>query len=110
MEKAMNFLIWIGVLLIVGGTAYYFFPATWTEKIKGWKTVIWNMIVALFPVVLESLDKLQALDLNQYLTPVNAIIAGFVIAGVGVLLRLITTGPVGSKGDEAPAPATKAGD
>lgn len=35
------------------------------EKVKGWKTLIWNGFVALAPVVLVTLDKLQAVDLSQ---------------------------------------------
>lgn len=80
------------------------------EKLKGWKTIIWNGFVALMPLVLVSLDKLQALDLTQYMSAPLAILAGFVIGGVGMGLRVVTTGPVGSKGDDAPAPDVKAGD
>lgn len=80
------------------------------EKLKGWKTMIWNGFVAVTPVALVSLDKLQALDLSQYMTWWMAIIVGFLVSAVGVWLRYVTTGPVGSKGEVAPAADTKAGD
>jgi hypothetical protein len=79
------------------------------EKIKGWKTMIWNGFIALAPVMMVSLDRLQAVDLSQYMTWYVAIAVGFAVSAVGVWLRYITTGPVGSKGDDFPAPA-KAGD
>jgi hypothetical protein len=79
------------------------------EKIKGWKTMIWNGLIALAPVMMVSLDRLQAVDLNQYMTWYMAIAVGFAVSAVGVWLRYVTTGPVGSKVDDFPA-AAKAGD
>jgi hypothetical protein len=79
-------------------------------KLRGWKTIIWNGFVAVAPVVLVSLDKLASLDLSQYMTWWMAIVVGFVVSAVGVWLRYVTTGPVGAKGDEEPAPDVKAGD
>jgi hypothetical protein len=79
------------------------------EKIKGWKTMIWNGFIALAPVMMVSLDRLQAVDLSQYMTWYVAIAVGFAVSAVGVWLRYVTTGPVGSKGDDIPAPA-KVGD
>ena len=80
------------------------------KKLDGWKTIIWNGFLAVMPLILVSLDKLQALDLTPYMTPWMGIAVGFVISAVGVWLRYITTGPVGAKGDEEPAPDVKAGD
>lgn len=80
------------------------------EKLKGYKTMVWNGFVAIVPVVLVSLDKLASVDLSQYMTWWMAIAVGFVVSAVGVWLRYITTGPVGAKGDEAPDPDVKAGD
>lgn len=104
-----TFLIVLGFALIVGGLGYIY-RAWLFEKIKGYRTIIWNALVAMCPVLLTGLDKLQALDLTQYLTPTNAIIAGVVIGGMGIWLRTITTGPVGSKGEDDPSPETKSGD
>jgi hypothetical protein len=80
------------------------------EKLKGWKTVVWNGFLGFAPVILVGLDKIQAIDLTQYMTWYMAIGVGVVVGGIGTFLRWMTTGPIGSKGDEAPAPTTKAGD
>ncbi|MDB5607772.1 MAG: hypothetical protein JWP25_4672 [Bradyrhizobium sp.] len=80
------------------------------ERLKGWKTIVWNGFLGFAPVILVALDKIQAIDLTQYMTWWMAIIVGVLVGGIGTLLRWVTTGPVGSKGDDAPAPATKAGD
>ncbi|MGC2776812.1 MAG: hypothetical protein WA418_14385 [Bradyrhizobium sp.] len=80
-------------------------------KLTGWRTILWNAFIALVPVILASLDQLKTIDLAAYLTPLNAVIAGFFISAVGVWLRLLTTGPIGgSAADIAPggdAPATE---
>jgi len=80
------------------------------EKLRGWKTVVWNAFLGFAPVILVGLDKIQAIDLTQYMTWYMAIGVGIMVGGIGTFLRWMTTGPIGSKGDEAPAPATKAGD
>lgn len=80
------------------------------EHLKGYKTIVWNAFLGFAPVLLVALDKLQAIDLTQYMTWYMAIGVGVFIGGIGTLLRWITTGPVGSKGDEAPAADAKAGD
>lgn len=84
--------------------------AAFREKIRGWKTIIWNAIIAILPVALVALDKLQAVDLSQFMTPWAAIGVGFLVSAVGVWLRTITTGPVGATGTAEPAPNVKAGD
>jgi hypothetical protein len=80
------------------------------KRLEGWKTIIWNAFLGLAPVLLVALDKLQAMDLSPYMTWYFAIGAGILVGGIGTWLRYVTTGPVGSKGEEAPAPQTKAGD
>jgi len=80
------------------------------EKLKGWKTIIWNGFLGVMPVVLVALDKVAAVDMSQYTTWWMAIVVGAVVSAIGVWLRYITTGPVGAKGDEMPADDVKAGD
>lgn len=80
------------------------------ERLKGYKTVVWNAFLGLAPTLFIALDKLQAIDLSQHMTWYMAIVVGVVIGGVGTFLRWMTTGPIGAKGDEAPAPDVKAGD
>jgi hypothetical protein len=38
------------------------------ERLKGWKTVVWNAFLGFAPVILVGLDKIQAIDLTQYMT------------------------------------------
>lgn len=80
------------------------------EKIKGWRTMIWNGFLVVAPGLLASADRLGAMDLTPYMTWWMAAALGVVVGGIGAWLRYITTGPVGSKGDEMPDPAVKAGD
>jgi hypothetical protein len=69
------------------------------QKLKGWRTVLFGGLVAAAGVVLDLLEALQAVDITPLLPPVYAL---RVIAALGlatVLLRLVTTGRVGRKGD-----------
>ena len=84
--------------------------ASFREKLKGYKTIVWNVFLGVLPVLLVALDKLQALDLTPYMTPWAAVGVGFIVSSVGVYLRYISVGPVGSKGDEQPPAELKAGD
>lgn len=80
------------------------------EKLKGWKTVIVNAVLGLagaaYPLYLE----FQSIDLTPVIPA--KYVSAFVIfnALIGIGLRCITTGPVGSKGEEPATPDTKAGD
>ncbi len=81
------------------------------EKIKGWKTLIWNaFIVGVAPLLLYASAQAESLDLKDYLTPGYVFFLTIAIKAVDTWLRFITTGPVGSKGEDAPTPDTKAGD
>jgi hypothetical protein len=80
------------------------------ENLKGYKTIVWNVFLALSVPVAVALQQLGAIDWSQYVGPFGAIGIGFLISGVGIGLRYLTTGPVGSKGDEAPPADVKAGD
>lgn len=80
------------------------------EKLKGYRTIIFNGFIAAVPSLLFVLDKLQALDMSAYLSPGGVTLTGIGIGLAGMWLRMITTGPVGSKGEEEPTPETKAGD
>lgn len=100
----------VAVLLVgVAFAVYHWWPEI-RERTKGYRTIVWNGFVAAIPTLLYVLDKLQALDMSAFLSPGGVAISGIGIGLVGMWLRAITTGPVGSKGDEAPAPETKAGD
>ncbi len=80
------------------------------ERLKGWKTVVLNAVTGFPAAALYLYTEFGTVDFTP-LIPAKYV-AVFVVAqsALGVLLRIMTTGPVGSKGTAAPAPATKAGD
>jgi hypothetical protein len=80
------------------------------EKLKGWKTVVVNAIVGLPASLLFLYEQFQGVDVTPLIPAQYAAAAIAGMAVLGVILRIVTTGPVGSKGDKVPAPDTKAGD
>lgn len=91
-----KYLILLGLLLVAGAAVYYWREPI-LEKVKGWRTIIWNSFLAAAPSAAFLADQLQVIDFKQFLTPLNAVIAGIIIALIGFWLRAVTTGPVGSK-------------
>lgn len=87
------------------------------EKLKGWKTIIWARALMVFGLVAGAvLPILQMIDGSQigiFIPPKYTPFIPLIVAAIGMVtewLRRVTTGPVGAKGDEAPAPDVKAGD
>ena len=80
------------------------------EKAKGWKTVIVGAVVGLPLVLLEIVEQFHLVDPASMLPEPWGQRVALVLAVAMILLRLITTGPVGAKGDEQPDPDVKAGD
>jgi hypothetical protein len=79
------------------------------QKLKGWKTVVVNAIVGLPASLLFLYEQFQGVDVTP-LIPAQyaaAVIAGMAV--LGVILRIATTGPIGTRGEKAPTPDTKAG-
>jgi hypothetical protein len=66
-------------------------------KLKGWRTVAWNAIVAGSAVMLYVVDELRTVDFSGLFTPktVAAIMCGLAVAGI--LLRVVTTTRIGAK-------------
>ncbi len=59
--------------------------------LKGWKTVLFGLLLAVAP---SALTYLGGLDWTQYVSPnVAAMIAGFLV----IALRVVTTTPIGTK-------------
>lgn len=85
-------LIIMGFFLVQGALIYYF-----RDALKGYKTVIWNALLAANPTLLFIVDKVTAMDLQQYMTPTYAAVAGILIGVIGLWLRAMTSGPVGEK-------------
>ncbi len=80
------------------------------EQSKGWRTIIFGAIVGAPLTILQILNELSVLDLTTVIPPPWGVRIATAVTVVMILLRLITTGPVGSKGDETPADDVKAGD
>jgi len=81
-----------------------------TETLKGWKTVIVNGVTGLTAALYVLYLQIQTVDFTPVIPQKYM---GYFIVGMsvlGIVLRLITTGPVGSKGEVAATPQTKAGD
>ena len=84
--------------------------AKFREKLRGWKTVIVNAIVGLPASLLFLYEQFQGVDVTPLIPAQYAAAAVASMAILGVILRIVTTGPIGCNGERAPAPATKAGD
>lgn len=80
------------------------------ERLKGWKTIILGATAAAPLALLELVEQLKLADPSSFLPEPwgQRIALGLAIAMI--LLRLITTGPVGSKGEEEPDQDLKAGE
>lgn len=86
-------------------------------KLLGWKTIIWSdFLIAvglLTGLLLPVLDAFDVTSIGALIPQKFAPFAPLVIALIGQvtkMLRKVTTGPVGSKGDETPPQNVKAGD
>ena len=80
------------------------------EKLKGWKTIIIGSLAAAPLALLQIAEQLSLIDPKAILPDPWGARVALGLAVAMILLRLVTTGPVGSKGDEEPAQDTKAGD
>jgi hypothetical protein len=80
------------------------------ERAKGWKTVIIGAGIGLPLALLELIEQLKLVDPATILPEPWGQRVALGLAVTMILLRLITTGPVGAKGDDEPDADTKAGD
>ena len=91
--------------------------ASITQKLKGWKTIIWARTVVLLGllsgVVIPLLQMVNGDQIGIFIPPKYTPFIPLIVAAIGMVtewLRHVTTGPVGSKGEVAATPQTKAGD
>jgi len=91
--------------------------ASITQKLKGWKTIIFSRLLvflgALAGVVYPLLQMIDGQQIGVFIPPKYTPFIPIIIAFIGMIsegLRRVTTGPVGSKGDIPATPQTKAGD
>ena len=71
--------------------------ASMRERLKGWRTVIFGGAVTLAGAALDLLGAFQLVDISPLLPPEHALKIIAVIGVVTIVLRLVTTGRVGSK-------------
>jgi hypothetical protein len=67
------------------------------EKLTGWRTLIFGSLVSVAGAALDILDALQLVDITPLLPPDHALKIIAAIGVVTIVLRLVTTGRVGSK-------------
>jgi hypothetical protein len=67
------------------------------ETLKGWRTLIFGGAVTFAGAMLDILDALQLVDITPLLPPDHALKIIAAIGIVTVVLRLLTTGRIGSK-------------
>lgn len=65
------------------------------QKLRGYRTIIFGVLLAASGAVLEILSLLQTIDLSFLFSPRSAVIANIVIGVLVIVLRFVTTGPVG---------------
>jgi hypothetical protein len=80
------------------------------EHAKGWRTIIVNAALGLPSLLYTLYLALNGVDFTPVIPAQYVAVFALFWSLLGIGLRLITTGPAGSKGDVAPAPETKAGD
>lgn len=68
-----------------------------SEKLKGWRTVIFGFAVTLAGATLDILEALRLVDITPLLPPDHALKIIAAIGIVTIVLRLVTTGRVGSR-------------
>ncbi len=80
------------------------------ERLRGWKTVWANSIVGVPSLLYATYLELQTVDFTPVIPA--KYVAMFMVgwALVGIVLRVITKGPVGAKGEHEPDRDAKAGD
>jgi hypothetical protein len=82
-------------------------------KLEGWKTIIWARALVLIGIIVTILSVMTGDQVSALLPDRYKPFAPMVLALVGIIteaLRRVTTGPVGSKGDQPATSDTKAGD
>jgi len=71
--------------------------ASLRERVKGWRTLLFGAAITVAGGALDILDAFQLVDISPLLPPDHALKIIAVIGVVTVVLRLFTTGRVGSK-------------
>jgi len=88
----------------------YLFVQKAREKIKGYKTIIFNLMLAVPGALVYIYSEIMAsgIDVTQFVPTKYVAIAGVVIGVIGIVLRMYTSGGLGSK-DGLPEPNSPKG-
>lgn len=70
------------------------------DRLKGWKTVIVGVAVAMSSSLLLMLDLFAAVDLYALFSPRTAVLATLAIGMLQIVLRFATTTRVGESSEE----------
>lgn len=80
------------------------------QRLKGWKTVVANALLGIPSGSYYIYMEFQGVDVTPLIPAKYVGAAVACMAVLGVILRIITTGPLGHKGNAEPGPNVKAGD
>lgn len=80
------------------------------EKLKGYKTIVANVVVGLPAAMMYLYTEFATVDFTPVIPAKYVALFLFCNAVLGVVLRIITTGPVGSKSELTLPVPLKAGD
>lgn len=86
----MTLLLVLLALTALAGLGYLFAP-------KGWRTVVVNGLVGGSTAIVAVLDLLAGYDFSAIMTPENAAGAMLYVNVLNVVLRAITTSPLGRR-------------
>ncbi len=84
--------------------------ASLRESLKGWKTIWANSLVGVPSLLYAAYLELSTVDFTPVIPA--KYVAMFMVGWslVGILLRVVTKGPIGAKGMDEPQPEQRAGD
>lgn len=81
------------LLVLVILAAVFWLVMTWAPK--GWRTVIFNAVASVPVIGAQLADALGGFDWTKVLAPQNAAWAGLALLMANIILRSVTTSPVG---------------
>jgi hypothetical protein len=77
--------------------------ASLKRRLRGWRTIIPNSVVGLPASLLFIYEQFQGVDITQLIPAKYAAAAVAGMAVLGVILRILTTGPIGHEGEDQKA-------
>lgn len=81
--------------LAIGGGVLLLLILACVFSPKGWRTLVFNGLVSLVPLVLAILDAFGAMDWTKLVSEENAALITLAVTLANIVLRFATSGPVG---------------